>query len=406
MINQKIKVGFFGIDLVNMNKGVGALGYSLIGLVTQLSKEKQVELEIYIFGENNQNLKEIVSNYTGISKKNIFLCKESYRSFSTIAKLISFIVKLDYVIDVTGGDSFSDIYGKKWMLRAAMPKFLSIITGKKLILAPQTYGPFDTKFGKNTAKIILNKATAVMSRDELSIQYINKISNKKVLLSTDVAFTLPFDRKGKKEVQSVEKLSKKKLGINVSQLLWSGGYTENNQFHLSLDYRKFIEKLIQAIIKTQEFDIFLIPHVVREFKNDNVDRIENDLICSQELKERFSSLEISPIFDTPMEAKSYIASMDCFIGSRMHATIAGLSSGVPVIPIAYSRKFEGVFSNLNYPYVLDATILNEDEAILYVQNCLENIKDMQIKTLNSLEIIVSKTKKLNDDFSQVMFGEY
>jgi hypothetical protein len=37
----------------------------------------------------------------------------------------------------------------------------------------------------------------------------------------------------------------------------------------------------------------------------------------------------------------------------MHACIAALSSGVPVLPIAYSRKFRGVFGSLGYPIIAD-----------------------------------------------------
>ena len=33
----------------------------------------------------------------------------------------------------------------------------------------------------------------------------------------------------------------------------------------------------------------------------------------------------------------------------MHATIGAISSGVATIPFSYSRKFEGLFGNLEYP---------------------------------------------------------
>jgi polysaccharide pyruvyl transferase WcaK-like protein len=43
------------------------------------------------------------------------------------------------------------------------------------------------------------------------------------------------------------------------------------------------------------------------------------------------------------EVKSIIASFDWFCGTRMHAAIAALSSGVPTSAIAYSPKTAGVF---------------------------------------------------------------
>ncbi|MBP9830985.1 MAG: hypothetical protein KBC65_05930, partial [Polaromonas sp.] len=37
----------------------------------------------------------------------------------------------------------------------------------------------------------------------------------------------------------------------------------------------------------------------------------------------------------------------------MHACIAAFSSGVPVVPMAYSRKFNGLFGTLGYVEIAD-----------------------------------------------------
>ena len=47
----------------------------------------------------------------------------------------------------------------------------------------------------------------------------------------------------------------------------------------------------------------------------------------------------------------------------MHACIAAFSSGVPVIPMAYSRKFEGLFGSIGYNRTVDCT-KEESAAIL------------------------------------------
>ena len=65
----------------------------------------------------------------------------------------------------------------------------------------------------------------------------------------------------------------------------------------------------------------------------------------------------------PSAAKSYIATMDFFCGSRMHACIAAVSSGVPVVPIAYSRKFAGVFGALGYGLIADCGTQTADEIV-------------------------------------------
>ena len=63
---------------------------------------------------------------------------------------------------------------------------------------------------------------------------------------------------------------------------------------------------------------------------------DNDKLAVDALHEIFPNTIVAPYFATPMEAKSYISGMDLFIGARMHATIAAISAGVPVIPFSYS----------------------------------------------------------------------
>jgi len=55
--------------------------------------------------------------------------------------------------------------------------------------------------------------------------------------------------------------------------------------------------------------------------------------------------------------------MDVFVGSRMHATIASFTTGVPTIPVAYSRKFAGFFENLGYQVLVDLTSTGTDQAV-------------------------------------------
>jgi polysaccharide pyruvyl transferase WcaK-like protein len=90
---------------------------------------------------------------------------------------------------------------------------------------------------------------------------------------------------------------------------------------------------------------------------------EDDYSASERLCAAHPSLVLAPAFATPSEAKTYIAGMDFFMGARMHSCIAAFSSGVPVIPMAYSRKFAGLFGSLGYDETVDCTA-EAGEAIL------------------------------------------
>lgn len=66
------------------------------------------------------------------------------------------IVDARAVMDITGGDSFSDIYGLKRLAFGCLYKFLVMLTGTNLILLPQTYGPFKRSLARTLARVVLS----------------------------------------------------------------------------------------------------------------------------------------------------------------------------------------------------------------------------------------------------------
>ena len=109
------------------------------------------------------------------------------------------------------------------------------------------------------------------------------------------------------------------------------------------------------------------------------------------------------MFDSCSDAKSYISSMDVFIGARMHATIAAYSSYVPVIPFAYSRKFEGLYNSIGYNYILDGKKMTTDECI---KKSIEWIKNKE-KLMESIEeghkIIDTKIEIFKKELEKIIF---
>ena len=68
--------------------------------------------------------------------------------------------------------------------------------------------------------------------------------------------------------------------------------------------------------------------------------------CSKALLPRLRSrTRIAPSTLDEREVKWLISHMDWFCGTRMHSTIAALSTGVPTAATAYSDKTLGVFAS-------------------------------------------------------------
>lgn len=157
------------------------------------------------------------------------------------------------------------------------------------------------------------------------------------------------------------------------------------------------------MINRNDYELHIIPHVIDLIHPDSR---ENDYRICLKLGEKYKDkLVIAPPFETPLEAKSYIANMDIFIGSRMHATIGSISSGVATIPFSYSRKFEGLFGNIGYPYVISAKEISTKEAIDKTQKW---IKSYRILKQKGREAVACSMRYLDNFEADVLalLGEY
>ena len=267
------------------------------------------------------------------------------------------IGRADIVFDIGGGDSFTDIYGPKRFGTIWITKWRSVMAGKPLILSPQTIGPFESAWARVMARRIMNRARLVVSRDAPSTAFLRELGIRtEILEATDVAMGLPYEAPAPREGGPV------KVGLNVSGLMFSGGYTQDNQFGLKDDYPTLIRRIVAFFAGQEDVELHLVGHVQSENQP-----LEDDHRVGQMLAEEFPGVICSPWFRSPSEAKSYIAGMDFFMGARMHATIAAFSSGVPVIPMAYSRKFRGVFNTLGYGHVADCKAETADEIMAKIE---------------------------------------
>lgn len=263
------------------------------------------------------------------------------------------LARADMVVDIGGGDSFTDIYGAKRFLTIWATKLHALRRGLPLVLAPQTIGPFRTRSARIMARWALRRARLVVSRDAPTTMALQHLGIAQVLEATDVAMRLPYSMPAPRD-----KDAPVKVGLNVSGLLFNGGYTKANQFGLADDHPALIRRIIRFFLAQPGVQLHLIGHVQSE-----TIAVEDDHRVNLQLAQEFPDINVSPVFGSPVAAKSYIAGMDFFVGARMHATIAAFSAGVPVVPMAYSRKFRGVFGTLGYDRCVDCQS-DSAEAIL------------------------------------------
>ena len=362
-----MRIGLLGFSFNDANKGCEALTFSLLHILQEMQLEK---VTIVAFNcSPNKILESLYSNFDYDYPKVRIKDNSAKKLFRTC----------DVVLDATYGDGFSDIYFFKIAFVTTLMKRMVVASKTDLILMPQTYGPFKNLLLKGFAMRVINKSNTVYSRDIKSIEFIQSYIKKDIKHTVDLAFALPY----KKDLFSFNS-NKLKIGLNISGLQWNGGFHKNNQFGLSINYKEYVVKIIGELL-SKGYSVYLIPHVI-ENESDNLD---GDVCACNLLIKRFPQLEMAPLFTSPIEAKSYISNMDFFIGARMHATIAAFSANVPVIPFSYSRKFEGLYEQLNYPYIIHGMTESLEEAIDNTLEWIEIRNDIQ-KTVEKANIMANK----------------
>jgi hypothetical protein len=63
------------------------------------------------------------------------------------------------------------------------------------------------------------------------------------------------------------------IGLNVSGLLYMGGYTQKNMFGLQVDYRTLMHELADYFVRDHSAHIMLVPHVFGLEENSESDVI-------------------------------------------------------------------------------------------------------------------------------------
>lgn len=392
---RKKKIAIVRADLYSGNRGVGALGISTLYLLNSISDEFENKFDLYVINSNYRDKFEDtvligteMVKITNLHPLNLFNFKEALKSLAMPEKRRSFkfYLSFDYVLDMGSGDSFADIYGKARFYSVYDQHRMARILKKKLLLLPQTIGPFKNALIKRKANRSIEKASYVFARDNQSYNYVKNNTKQEHFSETiDVAFFMPY----RKEEFSKDVIN---VGLNVSGLLWNGGYTRNNQFGLVLDYQHLVRSIIRYFLNCPNVKLHMIAHVVSE-----MDSVENDYSVSYELAQEYKAenFVLAPLFLNPILAKNYIAGLDFFAGARMHATIAAFSSGVPVYPMAYSRKFNGLYiDTLEYNYMGDMTTDDHENVINGLKLAFERRDELRGIIKDRLNTTVSERGKL------------
>jgi colanic acid/amylovoran biosynthesis protein len=237
----------------------------------------------------------------------------------------------------------------------------------------------------------MRRCHKIFARDAQSLSLVRELGVRQECgeETADLAFRLPFKCPLRDQRKTVL------FGLNVSGLLYENAVARRLPHVFKADYTSLVHGLIRSLIRRRDTSIVLVPHVVR------APGWFDDLRFSRMLAREYK-LRVAPEFSSPIEAKSFISGLDILAGSRMHATVAALSSGVPVVPLAYSSKFKGVFESVSYPLMHELASDDAECVIAGVHNAIDRLPELRAAAEKSNSSAQSTLDHYQDHLIEMM----
>lgn len=239
----------------------------------------------------------------------------------------------------SGGDVFCSEYGHQSLLSHLAPLKVARKAGVPFFIHAQSIGPFKQEADATAFVAVARAATQITVRESMSFEYVTKIlglPETQVTLTADPAFLL-----GRTEAPWRKHFGfasgQPMVALSTSQAIcnWMGSdYTTH--------FRVWCE-MVEWLRRELDANLVFIPHV-QDLSTKNDDRI-----LATDLMRHFNfdpHLQIAGGDYSASDFKGIISQCDLVVAERMHAAIAGLSSGVPTVVIGYSVKGEGILTDL------------------------------------------------------------
>jgi polysaccharide pyruvyl transferase WcaK-like protein len=210
-------------------------------------------------------------------------------------------------------------------------------------------------------------------RETLSVRYLQGLGvSENVAQALDPAFAMESEPCGGPGAHFVASCDA--VGLNLSALIakWRAG---GELQPLLEEGARFAEA-----VTSQGLGVLLVPHVTAE----NRSLLEDDEAVLQMLlarvRERNDQVVLLDGNLRSAQIKWVISQCRFFIGARTHSTIASISSGVPTISIAYSRKARGMNQDVfgHQDYVLETPQLSCETLLVKLRLLQQNEQSIRM----------------------------
>ena len=310
---------------------------------------------------------------------------KNLNEYVEINKVIAAINQADIIYSCGGGNFYSNtLIGSNLVINLITLAYAGILK-KKIIMLPQSFGPFNNKFHKFLVKFALKYPQKIFVRESLSHDLLTSIGveEEKLFLLPDLALSLPT---AKKKIIDINLNN-----INIGITIINRG-AQSKSFSNQLKYQHAIMDYIKYLISKKMFTISLLVQCFGPSDD------QDDEIITSSIYKEFKPLSQKIYLQTKYKDSSSlitdISKMDLIVATRMHTAIFGLINYLPTLLIGYQPKSEGLFNLFDMQeYYVDIKNIDPDFLISKTENIIQNYPNIQgqiFKKISQLNSIIKK----------------
>jgi len=262
---------------------------------------------------------------------------------------LSALTRADLVVAMGGGylNGNTSLMAQVAVYLMLAPLELAKRFGACAVFAPESMGPFATKFQQKLVIRTLEKADLVLTREDKTVKLLAKLSKRfPVVPSVDSGFLFTSDESV--DLRAQLHVPAKDLLIGVTVRRW---LDPQRQYA----YERAVARTIDHLTENHHATVVFIPQVTSALGGDD-DRITANRVYKRlrhktgvhVLDEQYTHQQVKSLYDT----------LDLIIGTRFHSVILSLTSHVPALAIEYEHKTSGIMHDL----ALDKWVVKIEDA--------------------------------------------